>query len=81
MNSSRMHTARPVDHMGEGSAVEGSLSKERRGTAYKGEGVCLWMGVFQPHGIVGWQTSPCEQTDTCENITFQQLHLRAVIRT
>ena len=34
-------------------------------------------GVCLPRGIVGRQT-PCEQTNTCENITFPRLRLRVV---
>ena len=51
-------------------------------------GVCLLGGVWLPRGVSacrgrggeGLYTSPCGQTDTCENITFPQLLLRTVKR-
>ena len=43
----------------------------------RGGGICLLMGVCLPMAL--WECwSPCEQTDTCENITFPILRKRAV---
>ena len=50
-------------------------------------GVVVWTWGVRPKGEhrvtvsegVGRYGPPCGHTDTCENITFQQLRLRAVI--
>ena len=42
------------------------------------EAVCLLSGGLPSHGNLERQT-PREQTNTCENITFPQLRLRAAI--
>ena len=77
IHSSRMRTVRCSSHPGRGGRVSA------QGGVYPG-GVSP-VGRCLPRGVSAWQgvytSSPCGQTDTCENITFPQLLLRTVITT
>ena len=62
-----------------GSAWRGIVGRQPPQKADLDEGLPYLAGVYMEGGIVGSQTpSPCDQTNTCENITFPLLGMRAL---